>query len=351
MCSCSIVVPVFNTQSDLLFRCVQSLSTQSAGDYEVLLVDDGSDLATVKALEQVERTFKCVRVIYRDHEGAAATRAAGVREAKGKYIAFVDSDDEVFPEYLEEAIEAMEKLNLDIVWGGIADYLDGVVQKSHSIDGECLLFEGEGVERALRYIVSGGCPKDVSCLQRLGSKAMVAKLYKRQLFDSDDFPRTSLVFGEDVYVNFSVSLKAKRIAVVPYIWYRRNVNAGSTSYSYHPRGIEEALESGAAIAELAGPDNALKNAALTRILSCISLGFETQIANCSVEISFGEKKEVIRRIFSNPWVKEACENVDLGTYCSSGTWSAILLAYKLRTPGTLALLFDVRQRIRERRKR
>lgn len=351
MCSCSIVVPVFNTQSDLLFRCVQSLSVQSADDYEVLLVDDGSDLATVKALKQVERTFKCVRVIYRDHEGAAATRAAGVREAKGTYIAFVDSDDEVFPEYLEEAIEAMKRLDLDIVWGGIADYLNGVLQESHSIDGECLLFEGEGVERALRYIISGGCPKDTSCLRKLGSKAMVAKLYKRQLFDQDDFPRTPLVFGEDVYVNFSVSLKAKRIAVVPCTWYRRNVNEGSTSYSYHPRGIEEALESGVAIAELAGSNNALKKAALTRILSCISLGYETQIMNCSAGISFRKKKEVIQCIFSSPWVKEACKKVDLGTYCGSGTWSAIILAYKFRTPGTLALLFDAKQKIRGRRKR
>lgn len=104
----SVIIPTYN-RSHVLGRAVRSVLNQTYQDFELIVVDDGSSDATV----EVVSGFADPRIRYLRHEenrGAAAARNSGIKAARGEYIAFLDSDDEWFPEKLQKQVEAFAKL-------------------------------------------------------------------------------------------------------------------------------------------------------------------------------------------------------------------------------------------------
>lgn len=111
----SVIVPFYNIE-DCVDYCVLSLLAQEYQDYELLLVDDGSTDRTSEYLEKYTDN-PLVRVIHKSNGGLSDARNVGVREAKGKYITFVDGDDFVSPYYLSSLVNAMDSAQNRIVVG------------------------------------------------------------------------------------------------------------------------------------------------------------------------------------------------------------------------------------------
>lgn len=97
----SVVIPSFNREKTIT-RCIDSIAKQSLTPYEIIVVDDGSTDRTLTILEDMP--YENLRVIKQNHRGAQAARNLGIINAKGEYIAFLDSDDEWLPEMLEETV-------------------------------------------------------------------------------------------------------------------------------------------------------------------------------------------------------------------------------------------------------
>ena len=87
----SIIIPVYRTQ-DTLERCLESILQQSFTDYEMILVDDGSDDGSPQLCDEYARKDARIRVIHKENGGLSDARNAGIRKARGEYITFVDSD-------------------------------------------------------------------------------------------------------------------------------------------------------------------------------------------------------------------------------------------------------------------
>ena len=98
----SVVVPAYNREKTIE-RCIQSIKRQTMQPYEIVLVDDGSTDQTVRLAEGIP--CKYLKILRQNHKGAQAARNLGILNAKGNYIAFLDSDDEWLPEMLEREIE------------------------------------------------------------------------------------------------------------------------------------------------------------------------------------------------------------------------------------------------------
>ena len=343
MCTISVIVPVYNTNAELLERCVVSILEQSFEDFEIILADDGSNEATRIVLNSIACWDDRIRVLHCSHEGAAAVRRAGIESSKGAFLVFVDSDDEVLPGYFGAAMREQAKYDCDIVWGGIADYISSVVCKKHQIEGSSKLYESGDKMNLLRYIISGGCPIETKELSQLGSKAMVAKLYKKELFFPGDEYSNNLVFAEDVLINLIITKRADKILICPNLWYRRNINPGSTSYSYHPKGIEEALESARVFSRIAEDLPFMQNAAFSRVLSSFDIGYSTQIQNNS-SISLRQKIAVIKEAFKDALLQRACEGINQARFLPSGTWKAIVKAYRLQIPLLYVLLANYKSK-------
>lgn len=88
----SIICPVYNTEK-YLKRCIESVLSQSFGDFEFLLVDDGSTDDSRNICMDYAQKDSRIRVLINDKKGVSSARNKGIRESKGKYIIFIDSDD------------------------------------------------------------------------------------------------------------------------------------------------------------------------------------------------------------------------------------------------------------------
>ena len=100
----SVVIPAFNAEATVA-SSVASVLRQTRADLEVIVVDDGSMDGTAAAVERL--TDQRVKLISRPKRGVSAARNAGIDTARGRYIAFLDSDDLWLPRYLELAAEAL----------------------------------------------------------------------------------------------------------------------------------------------------------------------------------------------------------------------------------------------------
>lgn len=111
----SIVVPVYNTEK-YLEKCIKSLVNQTLQDIEIIAIDDGSKDQSGVLLDQFQIEFpEKIRAFHQQNAGISAVRNRGISLARGKYIAFVDSDDSVAPRYCELLASKMEEGGLDMV--------------------------------------------------------------------------------------------------------------------------------------------------------------------------------------------------------------------------------------------
>lgn len=104
----SVVIPVYNA-SKTINRCLSSVYGQTYKDYEVIIVNDGSTDSSQKLIEDLmESSSIPVKLINQENKGVSVARNIGIQEARGKYIAFLDSDDEWEKEKLEIQMKVIE---------------------------------------------------------------------------------------------------------------------------------------------------------------------------------------------------------------------------------------------------
>lgn len=117
----SLIVPVYKVEK-YLPRCLESVINQKFRDFEAILIDDGSPDKSGEICDYYAKQDDRFKVIHQKNKGVSAARNAGLKAASGKYIAFLDSDDEVDPEYLHRFLSYDETIDLvicDIVNHGV----------------------------------------------------------------------------------------------------------------------------------------------------------------------------------------------------------------------------------------
>lgn len=131
----SIIVPVYNVEK-YLDECIQSIVSQSYTDWECILIDDGSTDTSGIICDKWSKQDKRIRVIHQPNQGVSAARNIGINNAKGQYINFIDSDDWIETEYLQDLMNATTTNSTDLVVSGlIQDYTNGnfsIYQPQHN---------------------------------------------------------------------------------------------------------------------------------------------------------------------------------------------------------------------------
>ena len=104
----SVIIPTYN-RAYLLGRAIKSVLNQTYQDFEIIVIDDNSTDNTEKVIKEFQEKDKRVRYIqHKKNKGASATRNTGIKNAKGIYISFLDSDDEWLKNKLESEIEILK---------------------------------------------------------------------------------------------------------------------------------------------------------------------------------------------------------------------------------------------------
>ena len=213
----SVIVPVYNVEA-YLCRCVDSLIQQTVADTEIILVDDGSTDCSGELCDRYARQYPGVTVIHKPNGGLSDARNAGLRIAKGAYVAFVDSDDWVSEQFLQRLLEGLRHTNSDIC--------------------ECGVYHTVGTAAtALAAPTDAVCFDTVSAMEQLLRNGTFRqhvwnKLYRREVIGDIRFPVGKT--NEDefwTYQIFSRAGKVCRIEDVLYNYFQRPGSIMNAGYS------------------------------------------------------------------------------------------------------------------------
>ena len=224
----SIIIPAYNLEN-YIEKCVDSLKEQSFRDFEALIINDGSSDNTAKICEKIAKEDSRFRLINQKNGGVSSARNHGLREAVGKYIAFIDGDDLVGRLYLEYLVAAGEKHDADIVVSPIVKITEQMGPEV--ISDEQITVSSE--EAALNLLYG----KNDAYWGGPG-----AKLYRRA-FIKDKYYREDLRYSEDVDYFYKAIMRAKKIVATKYAGYMYRIRPGSaTQRGFNPAFMEYRVE-------------------------------------------------------------------------------------------------------------
>ena len=111
----SVLIPVYNGEK-FIAKCIESILSQSFQDFELLICDDASTDKTSEILKQYQSDSSKIRlVIHNENKRTLIARNNLIRAARGKYCIFADADDELLPDFLEQAAKILKKQHYDII--------------------------------------------------------------------------------------------------------------------------------------------------------------------------------------------------------------------------------------------
>lgn len=217
----SVIIPVYNVE-EYLCRCVDSVLDQTYRNTEILLVDDGSPDNCPAICDEYARQDARVRVLHQENKGLSGARNAGIDVAKGQWLAFVDSDDYLAPDFLERLLDACERTGSDLSvcrW----EYVRGEKIPEHGT-GETRVYTGREMLANL-YLPDG-------------AYFVVAwnKLYRRELFEEIRYPLGKI--HEDEATTYRIYDKVRQAAYVDRSLYGYFVTPVSITRGFNPRRMD-----------------------------------------------------------------------------------------------------------------
>ena len=122
----SVIIPVYNAAT-YLGACLDSLLAQSHTDFEIILINDGSTDNSLQICRTYAQKDARIQVVNQQNGGVSRARNAGLTKASGDYIAFVDADDRLMPDYIERLYSDACTHNADIVCCNFIELLNGEI--------------------------------------------------------------------------------------------------------------------------------------------------------------------------------------------------------------------------------
>ena len=230
----SVIVPVYNVER-YLDQCVKSILSQSFPDFELLLVNDGSTDGSLGAARKY-LSDRRVRVFDKPHGGLGDTRNYGVKQATGKYLLFVDSDDWVDENMLRDLYSQAEAYRADLVVFNYVQENGNGHSRICRLPIRCPESGNRIGERVLQELI-GPDPADGpwKSVEMLGSAWR--RLYRRSWFleNGISYGDERKIMLEDLPASLAAHLAAKRLLIVGDAYYHYRRTPGSLSGRYRPR--------------------------------------------------------------------------------------------------------------------
>lgn len=207
----SVIIPVYNAEV-FIEECLESIIKQkSKYKFEIIIIDDGSKDRTVDIIETKFDDSR-IKMIHQKNSGQSVARNKALSISQGKYIMFVDGDDILLPNAIENMMNEAYRKNADIVEGDIVNFQD-------HISDEMIR------ESRTKYHIESNKTNPNFVLTCYGYS--VAKVYRAKLWETLKFPE-GFIF-EDVITKFILRRKANKVVFLGNVvyGYRRNPHSSS----------------------------------------------------------------------------------------------------------------------------
>ncbi|MDY0016288.1 MAG: glycosyltransferase [Candidatus Delongbacteria bacterium] len=200
----SVIIPAYNV-GRYIASTLESLRKQTFGDFELIVINDGSSDNTLEIVNSFKNVFAArLNVIDQKNSGVSRSRNAGIEISHGKYICFIDGDDTVEPDYLQLMYERITSDDCDMVYCGYREVLtDGSVLRNYS--------------DRYRFCEDIACGSSVLEKYLRGETYMYiwSIIFKRELIFSNNIRfRKDISYGEDQIFNFQALAKADKVSCV-----------------------------------------------------------------------------------------------------------------------------------------
>ena len=217
----SIIIPCYNNEK-FIKTCLSSVSIEKSGLIEIIIINDGSKDQSLKIIKNYinkKKISNFTKVITQKNHGLGYARNIGIKNAKGKYITFLDSDDLFINKFVNKILKIIQLYNYDIIEFGFFRF-NYSIQEGLKTYKPIYSFEGF-------YLM-----KDV--LLDIFSKTVwyaSTRIYKKKLWNNIKFPDN--FFYEDHMTIYKIFLKAKSIFFIkkPFLAYRFNKNSITSNLS------------------------------------------------------------------------------------------------------------------------
>ena len=206
----SVIVPVYKVES-YLRQCIDSILCQTYQNLEIILIDDGSPDKSGDICEEYAKADTRIRVFHTENKGLSATRNLGLREAKGEYIGFVDSDDWIEPDMYEKLLRRMEETGTSI---SICGFWNEYLKKKSEVRVCDAVYSGTDAIRALVCDLTNG---------------VWNKLFKKEVWTGIRFPEKRVY--EDIATLYKVVLSADCLSCTKETLYHYRRRQGSIIYA------------------------------------------------------------------------------------------------------------------------
>ncbi len=208
MAKVSIIVPVYNVEK-YLEKCLDSLVNQTLKDIEIIIVNDGSTDNCRKIIDKYYTKYNnLIKVINQENKGLGAARNTGLKLVTSDYIIFVDSDDYVEPNMVEELYDKILQEQADFVICGF-----NVVNEHYELISKTFPNKYEIYDFNTQMIFGNLCAWN--------------KIIKKTLLDDDSLDFRNNVWYEDIDFSFKLFLKAKKMCILPKNLYNYLLRQGS----------------------------------------------------------------------------------------------------------------------------
>ena len=195
----SIIIPIYNVEK-YLNRCIESIVNQTYKNLEIILVDDGSPDNCPMMCDNWAKKDTRIIVIHKINGGLSDARNYGIEKSRGKYIAFVDSDDYIELHYIEYLYELLINNNADIACCGHVN----------TVDDSVLFTENRFLNKTEIYTSYEICKKLLTTFP-VNLVTAWGKLYKRELVILNPFPIGRIC--EDEATTYKYYYLSKKIVV------------------------------------------------------------------------------------------------------------------------------------------
>lgn len=229
MCLISFIVPVYNLTEEEVSTCISSIAAQTIADFEIIIVDDGSNNGIGSYCDCIGRQYGA-SVIHQQNMGLAGARNAGIKIAKGEWVVHVDGDDWV-ESTIVESVRDLNSYDDIIVWGFSIE--EGHKWKKLLLKNKNA-FEGE-FEHFKERILCAVLDNDES-FRSLALNTSWGKAYNKRFIDQNElYYDLSLRRAQDAIYNLYAFTRAHSISYIDKAlnFYRTNNN--SLSRGYNPK--------------------------------------------------------------------------------------------------------------------
>ncbi|MCX4823490.1 CDP-glycerol glycerophosphotransferase family protein [Streptomyces sp. NBC_01142] len=226
----SVVVPVYNVE-DYLEECLRSLADQTLRDLEVVMVDDGSTDGSAAIARRFAAEDDRFRLVPQANAGLGAARNTGIREARGEFLAFVDSDDLVPSDAYARMVSSLDASGSDLATGNVFRL------RANGRTGQSPMFrEPMATSRTATHVT-----RDWSLLY---DRIACNKVFRRAFWDRHSFAFPEGVLFEDIPVILPAHFLAAAVDVLHetvYLW--RDRDGSITTRRARPKAVQDRTRS------------------------------------------------------------------------------------------------------------